>query len=300
MITAVSLAQTAVSISTSLRSQTWQHLADEATQAGVSYATSCLKKNGTTYWTSSLTPQTSCTGTAGSGSNYIEQNSQYTSTFAVTPPNTSGSHPKATVTGTVTLADSTKQYVAKGTVIVNLTSTGPNSPNTVTTLPASPTSGDEVYLQVTSPINGAILWHLKYNGTTWDFLGGPPLVLKSGAYSSQYNISSPGASSVNLLYGFTAPKPGSYKISYSATVYWSSTGNNTTFALGPCPSTSSFAPPTYSYAQGTDTYGPSLSGSVITGLSTSNYYLCYTQWSVRNGLSLTGVYLDLLPVKINP
>ncbi len=286
------------SIFQSLQGQTYNRVADQVVEAGIAYATACLKKNGTIYWTSNLTPKTTCTGSISSGTEYVEQNDTYSSTFTVAPPSSSGSQaPSAVVTGTVTLANG-KQYVAKGTVIVELASTA----SMVTALPSSPADGMEVYLSVNSPVNGAILWHLRYSSSNgkWNFLGGPPLVLKNGTFGSQYSISSPGSSSVNLIYSFTAPRPGSYKINYSSTVYWSSTGANMTVALGPCPSTSSFAPPSYTYVAGTDTYGPPLSGSVITNLATANYYLCYTQWGARNGLSLTGMYMELLPITLNP
>jgi hypothetical protein len=211
MITAVSVAQTTVTIASSLRSQSYSQIANEAVQAGIAYATSCLNKTSTSYWTNNLTPQTNCTGTSGSGNNYITQNSQYTSTFAVAPPDTSGSKPKASVTGTVTLAGATKQYVAKGVAIVNVAS-APTS----TTLPTSPVDGQEVYykIYVNGKLSGATgLWHLRYDASTgyWNFLGGPSLKsVDATVYSSATTTWTPTTAYVYL------PLDGEYDVNFGS------------------------------------------------------------------------------------
>ncbi len=164
------------SIFQSLQGQTYNRVADQVVEAGIAYATACLKKNGTIYWTSNLTPKTTCTGSISSGTEYVEQNDTYSSTFTVAPPSSSGSQaPSAVVTGTVTLANG-KQYVAKGTVIVELASTA----SMVTALPSSPTDGMEVYYVANSA--NRTIWHLRYNSSSpsaykWEFLGGSPLAV---------------------------------------------------------------------------------------------------------------------------
>ncbi len=214
MIAAVSVAQTVVTISTAVRAQNWQNLADEAVQAGISYATSCLRQNTISYWSSSLTPNTSCSGTSGSGGNYIEQNSQYTSTFSVAPPDTSGSKPEATVTGTVTLAGTTKQYISKGVAIVNLASNP-----TTTTLPTSPVDGQEVYYRVNRGDGTYAYWHLRYNASTtyWDFLGGPSMFAQVDA--TQTTTSTTFTNLATVGPSLTVPLAGDYDVTIGARLY---------------------------------------------------------------------------------
>jgi hypothetical protein len=45
-------------------------------------------------------------------------------------------------------------------------------------LPTGAATGDEVYYQAsngTTPTPVTAMWHFRYNGTSWDFIGGPPL-----------------------------------------------------------------------------------------------------------------------------
>ncbi len=154
MITGVSVAQTVVSISTNLRGQSYNHLADEAAQAAVSYATSCINKNGTSsYWTSSLKPNTDCTGTNNGGSLYLKDQAaggdspRYRATFAVSTPDGSG---RATAEGTVELVNSTgsvtKTWTSDKVVVVNVTSSTPAAKLSVGgDASCALTSGGDVY-----------------------------------------------------------------------------------------------------------------------------------------------------------
>src|SRR5215471_12861686 len=47
------------------------------------------------------------------------------------------------------------------------------------TLPASPVTGDECYYQAATTPN-VVYWHLRYNGTNWDSVGGAPLLTYDG------------------------------------------------------------------------------------------------------------------------
>ena len=127
MITAVSVAQTTASITANLRSRSYNSLANEAAEAGVSYAYSCLKKNGTSYWTSPLKPNTSCTGSSNGNSAYLKDQAasgdipHYRSSFTVAPPD-SNNH--ALAEGKVELVDSagtvTKTWVSDKVVVVSV------------------------------------------------------------------------------------------------------------------------------------------------------------------------------------
>ncbi len=127
MISAVSVAQTTVSIATSLRAQSYNKIADEAAQAGVAYAYSCLKKSGTNYWTNPLKPNTSCTGGNNGGSAYLSdeaatsESPHYRSSFSVSIPDGSN---HSTVEGKVELvaadATVTKTWVSNKVVVINI------------------------------------------------------------------------------------------------------------------------------------------------------------------------------------
>src|SRR3954470_14415200 len=54
------------------------------------------------------------------------------------------------------------------------------APPIVTTLPATPVEGQEVYYAA-SP---TVYWHLRYTGTVWMFLGGPPLFSSAGGVAN--------------------------------------------------------------------------------------------------------------------
>jgi alpha-tubulin suppressor-like RCC1 family protein len=132
MIAAVSVAQTTASISASLRSQNWNSMADEAAQAGVSYAYSCLKKNGTNYWDSSLKPSTSCSGGSNGKSAYISdqaasgESPHWRSSFTVSVPD---SNNRATVKGMVELVSTddtvTKTWVSDKVVVISIADSTP-------------------------------------------------------------------------------------------------------------------------------------------------------------------------------
>ena len=100
--------------------------------------------------------------------------------------------------------------------------------SSATTLPSSNLlTGDEVYYTASSNT----VWHLRYNGTSWDFLGGPSLYKEStGAIISD---SSP---TIGSWYGYwgsgtnygafnsiALPLAGTYTVTYSGTMYNSGT-----------------------------------------------------------------------------
>ncbi len=118
MIVGASTLVASTSITKTLQDQRWNRLADEAAQAGVAFASSCLEKNKTNYWTSNLTPSSNCSG--GSGGYVAQESGQWSSTFTVAPPNSSSGNPAtAAVTGTV-LVGASKTYTSNKTVIINV------------------------------------------------------------------------------------------------------------------------------------------------------------------------------------
>ncbi len=105
------------SIARTLQNQHWHRIANDAAQAGVAFATDCLK-NKTNYWTNTLKPNSTCSGTTKADT-ALAQGDGWTSTFSVSTPNNNGST-TATATGTVTLIATGRTYTAQNVVIVNI------------------------------------------------------------------------------------------------------------------------------------------------------------------------------------
>lgn len=89
----------------------------------------------------------------------------------------------------------------------------------VTSLPGSPTDGQEVYLQTSAMATKRIMWHLRYRaaGTTykWEFLGGPPW--QEEIYTEQSVIcDSTWRDPATAGPSITVPLAGVYLVSYSA------------------------------------------------------------------------------------
>jgi len=94
--------------------------------------------------------------------------------------------------------------------------TGPNHP-LVSSLPASPANGQEVYFQTAAMQTAGVMWHLRYrslnvDGTAntsaykWEYVGGAPLVGRPGAV---YNTSS--ITYVDVGATVTVPLAGDYQ-----------------------------------------------------------------------------------------
>jgi hypothetical protein len=123
-------------------------------------------------------------------------------------------------------------------------------------LPTGAVTGDEVYYQAsngTTPTTDTIYWHLRYNGTSWDFLGGSPLYKYNSA-----NIVSNGTPTVDSWYGYwgtgatagafnslAVPFAGTYVAEYSMTAADPANTSRgifaTAIAAGVAPSTNSTA-----------------------------------------------------------
>lgn len=104
-----------------------------------------------------------------------------------------------------------------------------------TTLPASPTDGQEAIL-VDSITNPSYQWRFRYNaGSTspyrWEFVGGTPAssyvqTLEGTQASSPADLPTPGPS-------FTVPRDGAYLLRFGANVDIGTTGGNNIAKMGP-------------------------------------------------------------------
>ncbi len=168
LIIGLSTLQVTSSISRSLGDQSWNRLAQEAAQAGTSYAASCLRTADsvtTTTWTS-LTPATKCDGTSSGASIYYAQadssdSPQWRAKFTVSPISApANGKSRITVTGTLELMGAagavTKTYTSGNSVVINLGGSGlPTtglkakkvvvSPYTAGTVTCALTDGQSVY-----------------------------------------------------------------------------------------------------------------------------------------------------------
>lgn len=123
------------------------------------------------------------------------------------------------LTGTVSLAHMDGiEFDTESVTIFPMAGVG--LPSRVTTLPSSPSDGQEVYY-VASAADG-VLWHLKYNAGSasaykWEFLGGPP-TKRERADGGYRNASSWGELTTGVGEAITLPLAGDYDIEFGANV----------------------------------------------------------------------------------
>lgn len=92
-------------------------------------------------------------------------------------------------------------------------------PAVVTTLPASPADGDEVYYQTSAMATANIMWHLRYRAAAgtykWEYIGGSPFITGVAG-----DITTTSSSRVAMTAGPTIalPKAGKYILSLDVTV----------------------------------------------------------------------------------
>jgi len=101
-------------------------------------------------------------------------------------------------------------------------------PSYVTSLPASPIDGQEIYYGADAT-NG-IIWHLRYRSASsstykWEYIGGPSLTNyvvtdQTTTSNSIVDLATDGPS-------ITVPVSGDYEINFYATIYNEGVGNNT-------------------------------------------------------------------------
>lgn len=124
---------------------------------------------------------------------------------------------------------------------LNQTTTGkyvlPKVINAGNPLPTTVTEGDEVYYKISGSSVGAdnnAIWHLRYNGTDWDFLGGGAIsTVQSTAASTTAAGGTWELPSSNAVAN-TLPLHGKYAIHYSSTAkYASEAAHVYTYATAP-------------------------------------------------------------------
>lgn len=100
MLISVYAIQFTATSSQTLNNQSYQSIAQEASESGIEYANSCMTA-GTMSWSPALTPGTTCTGFANGAPTYMyQQGSDWQSSFSVTQPDAGGN---VLSTGTVQL-----------------------------------------------------------------------------------------------------------------------------------------------------------------------------------------------------
>lgn len=113
-----------------------------------------------------------------------------------------------------------------GPVIGSMAIASATGATLVTSLPGSPTDGQEVFY-VADSTNG-VIWHLRYRAASskWEFVGGSGLYAEDLANRASLN-NSPNYGALATAVQVTAPLAGTYEVEYS--VSSSSTGTNTGF-----------------------------------------------------------------------
>lgn len=130
MIAAVSSLAASSSIGKNLRDQQWNSVADNAANAGVAFAKSCIKEKKTDYWDNkTLTPATDCNGDSISG---LDSSLAIMGNKVVTFVVKAVENGKALVEGRVEAA-SGQTWVSNKVVIVNVESSAPLKAQKVST-----------------------------------------------------------------------------------------------------------------------------------------------------------------------
>lgn len=158
----------------------------------------------------------------------------------------------------------------------------------VTTLPTNPVDGQEVYYQVDA--TAGIIWHLRYRAASasaykWEFIGGPPLTVKStGAQASTGG----GWFSAPVV---TIPRAGDYRLGVICDAYGSPNTVNLQVWWG------------IQLGDGTTAFGVDYGGEVrfiaasVTGAPSIRYTLT-SQDSLRAGLA-AGTTIKMKPNATN-
>jgi hypothetical protein len=129
------------------------------------------------------------------------------------------------IEATATVADgaATQASTALTTASNAVNAVNASIPPYVTTLPGSPTDGQEIYYGA-SPTNG-VIWHLRYrSGATgsfkWEFIGGPSLASDLGypATGEQYTSSGTPGDLSTVGPSLTVPLAGQYDIRWGSRI----------------------------------------------------------------------------------
>lgn len=111
-------------------------------------------------------------------------------------------------------------------------------PDFVSTLPASPVDGQEVYFQSSSMATAGVVWNLRYRaggGTyKWEFLGGSPLTDETGYGGTESTTSTSYTDLATVGPSITVPLAGDYIVAIGADIQNSTTAWSTyiSYAIG--------------------------------------------------------------------
>lgn len=112
---------------------------------------------------------------------------------------------------------------------------GLTGPSLVTSLPASPTDGQEVYYQNAVMEVARIIWHLRYRSASassykWEFLGGLPLL--SDVDTDETIINPAGFAELATTQSIIVPLAGVYDADIRASAYGPTVGHQAAIAVG--------------------------------------------------------------------
>ena len=105
----------------------------------------------------------------------------------------------------------------------------------VTSLPASPYDGQEIYYQTAAMLADHVMWHFRYNAASssthkWEFLGGAPIVA-SEVFTDQTTSSTSFTDLTTVGPTLQLPIPGVYEIAFGCAL-WGATGYASVYYSG--------------------------------------------------------------------
>lgn len=229
-----------------------------------------------------------CDGTAVSRTDYTDLYAAFGTYFGSGNGTTTFNLPD--ISGSIVYAIANSKRVATS-----------SPPQFVSTLPASPVSGQEIYYQASGSMAASgITWHLRYNASSssaykWEFLGGSRLVSQDNAQAGPAAPSANTWFDVGTAISITAPLSGDYLIEASSSLYRDS--SNTNMLLGIKNDTTEDAFSTYVYGPNSQWSSTSLS-TVITVASTKSVTLRYRTDQAATNFYRKGASLLVTPVRV--
>lgn len=170
------------------------------------------------------------------------------------------------------------------------------APTYVTSLPSSPTDGQEVYYKA----DEGVIWHFRYRatGNSWEFVGGPPLMATENTERSFSNTS---PNETIKWAPITAPLSGTYRVVLSAR---SRSNNQNWVDLSVRASSSQnwvgllaqYGGSATPAGEGVQPQGYGVEESALQGGTTYSTY----GWCNGGTCYASRVRVQLIPVKVNP
>jgi hypothetical protein len=89
-----------------------------------------------------------------------------------------------------------------------------SAPSLVSALPSAASTGSEVYLQPDATNSPAVIWHMRYDGSKWTFLGGTPLLVSGSGNDTVSSTTGAVVPSGSLQ----VPVDGTYQVTSTASM----------------------------------------------------------------------------------